>query len=121
MQSPARVRYSPLAIKAASCAVACVGPVEKPNAARAGSRAFKVLGICTISLQFGSLPQASGIGRLPRGANDGSDGAGRDERKAATALTSVSVRRLATICMQSGDAAVRGPERHPPRRRLSEL
>src|SRR3954468_8178230 len=73
MQSPARARYSPLAITAASCAKAGNGPVSNQVARKAASRACKVLGIRTISpLQFGGLPQASGIGRLPRLANDGS-------------------------------------------------
>ena len=53
---------------------------------KAGSRAFKVLGICAISLQFGSLPQASGIGRLPRLAKDGSVGAGTRRQKGRDGL-----------------------------------
>ena len=115
MQSPARARYSPLRDQSAAFGVAAAAPIAatRRSAARnepdAGSSVFKVRGICTIASQFGSLPQASGIGRLPCGANDGSAGAGRDESQAATALTSSSVSRPATICMQSGAAAVRVP------------
>ncbi len=39
-----------------------------------------------ISSQFGWLPQASGIGRLPRLAKDGSVGAGRDDEKGRNGL-----------------------------------
>src|SRR6185369_600124 len=49
MQSPARARYSPLASKAASCAGAGEVPAHSNDTRKAGSRAFKVLGICTIS------------------------------------------------------------------------
>src|SRR5258708_28720523 len=49
MQSPARARYSPLAIRAASCAVAGDAPIASHAARKAGSRAFKVLGIGAIS------------------------------------------------------------------------
>src|SRR3954452_14125010 len=49
MQSPARARYSPFAIRAASCAVAGDAPIASHAARKAGSRAFKVLGIGAIS------------------------------------------------------------------------
>jgi hypothetical protein len=59
--------------------------------------------------QFGSLPQASGIGSVPFGTGDGSTGMGIEASQAATAVTSLSVRLAATSCMQSGSAAVRVP------------
>src|SRR6185503_5842976 len=49
MQSPARARYSPFAIRAASWAGAGAAPISSHAARKAGSRAFKVLGIGTIS------------------------------------------------------------------------
>src|SRR4029453_3205506 len=49
MESPARARYSPLASRAASCAVAGAAPIASHAARKAGSRAFKVLGTGTIS------------------------------------------------------------------------
>src|SRR4051794_16323825 len=90
MQSPARARYSPLAIRAASCAVAGDAPIASHAARKAGSRAFKVLGIGAISPHSGGLRQPFGTGRLRRLEKEESAGAGRDERKAATALTSPS-------------------------------
>jgi hypothetical protein len=45
MQSPARARYSPFFNSAASCALACVTPISNNMAAKAGSSAFKVLGM----------------------------------------------------------------------------
>ena len=55
--------------------------------------------------QFGSLPHASGIASVPCATGDGSRWIGRDASQAATAVTSLSVRLAATICMQSGSAA----------------
>src|ERR1700729_43852 len=111
MQSPARARYSPLAIKAAfpeavcccaSAVMALASSHPQANAqVRIGNRYLGARGMGRFP-QFGSPPQASGIGRLPCGANDGSDGAGRDDSQAATAFTSSSVNEPATICMQSG-------------------
>src|SRR5271157_3609290 len=75
MQSPARARYSPLAINAASSARAAAARQASSQHARSvGTQVLRQLRITPS--QFGSLPQVSGIGSVPCATGDGSAGTG---------------------------------------------